>query len=206
MQINGNRTLKEKSFRYIFCLNRKGIKKKRDFKAGMIFTFILMFSFLTGALSVYSQLPEYELKSVLILKVIDYINWPEDHDNKKDEFVITVLGENPFGEYLDLTFEEKKIYGKKVNIKYINDHKDISGSDVLFITRSERSNIKKILSVIKGKPILTIGDTIGFGEKGVHINFLVENNRVRFYLNESSAQQSGLEIDFHLRNVSKKIY
>ena len=172
----------------------------------MVCNLVLIFSIFFGALSAYSQIPEYELKSVLMLKMINFIEWPESYENEKDEFVISVLGQNPFGKYLDHTFENIKIKDKEVIIRYIKDHNDIAGSDVLFIARSERSNIDDILMTVNGKPILTIGDTIGFGEKGVHINFFVEKSRIRFYINESSAGQNGLEIDYHLRNVAKRIF
>jgi hypothetical protein len=56
------------------------------------------------------------------------------------------------------------------------------------------SNLENIIKKISKKPILTIGETNGFCEKGVHINFIITNSKVRFQINEKAVKNSNLKI------------
>jgi hypothetical protein len=53
----------------------------------------------------------------------------------------------------------------------------------LFIAKSAAPDLPKILAATKYKPILTIGDTPGFAQKGVHINLYVEKGSTKFEIN-----------------------
>ena len=50
-----------------------------------------------------------------------------------------------------------------------------------------------------------MGDTKGFVEQGGMINFVLENDRVRFEVNHKAAEQAGLKISSKLLNVAKSV-
>ncbi|MCX5637000.1 MAG: YfiR family protein, partial [Planctomycetota bacterium] len=54
-------------------------------------------------------------------------------------------------------------------------------------------------------PVLTISEMEGFIEKGGMINFITEESKVRFEINDSAAKKSGLQISSKLLSLAKKV-
>jgi len=73
----------------------------------------------------------------------------------------------------------------------------------LFIAESEKKNIEKIVSITSGLPVLTIGETDGFSEKGILVNFFEENKKLRFEINETAVLKSQLKMSYYLLNTAR---
>ena len=152
----------------------------------------------------YSQPKEYTMKAILLSKIINYFEWPNSSDS---EFTIGVIGENRFGDILDELFIEKikSIKSKNITILYFESFDALKRCDLLFISPSMIDKIDKILDDIGKDSILLFSDSDGMGDKGVHINFFVENGKVKFELNEDSIIKSGLKFDYRLRRIAKPV-
>jgi hypothetical protein len=77
---------------------------------------------------------------------------------------------------------------------------------MLFISDSEKDNLSQILETVKGTPTLTIGDTKGFAQQGIMINFVMEQNKVGFEINTESARRAKIIISSKLLKLAKTIY
>ncbi len=168
---------------------------------------LLFMSIYLLPISMYGQTSEYDVKVFLLLKISEYIEWPEQSEinDKSEPFVIGVIGENPFGTLLEDTYqkEKNKIKNKNVEIRYYTEPNQIGQCHILFISSAEKNRLADILSNTHGKSVLTLGDTKNFGENGVHINFYILKNKIRFELNESSITNEGFNVDYRLRNIAK---
>ena len=152
---------------------------------------------------------EYTIKAAFMGKFPQFIQWPDKSgmtDTSKP-FVIGVIGEDPFGSILEKCYagKNRKIKNKKVKIKYVKSLEEIPGCHLLFISRSVENDLLKILSITKNKPILTIGETQGFAQKGVHINFYISQKRIRFEINPLAIRESSLSVDSLLLEFAKTI-
>ena len=163
----------------------------------VVFTIYTMGSVYT---SEQSKHIEYLLKSATLYKICKFIDWPENKEQKS--FVISVLGQNKNNQKIIIP-ADKKINNKIVIINEINIVEDIKESSILFIANSEKDKISKILKSIKNKNILTVGDTKGYSEKGVMINFHIENNRINFIINYDIIKKSKLVLHSQLFKVGK---
>ena len=67
----------------------------------------------------------------------------------------------------------------------------------------EKDNSPNIIAFSKDKPILTIGDYDKYAENGVLINFYIEDNKIRFEINETALSLSGLHSSYLLLNLAK---
>ena len=158
-----------------------------------------LFLLLCLPLSIFTTHKEYFVKAVLLQKISRYITWPEKSgmSDTSKSFVIGVIGKNPFGSILEDSYSSGKwkIKKKKVKIKYFASPGEIKECHLLFISKSEKKNLSNILSFIKNKPVLVVGDTKGFAQKGVHINFYQSGKKLRFEINPIAAQEALLSID-----------
>lgn len=169
--------------------------------------FILILLNIAFAHEHQKETSEYIAKAAFLERFTRFTEWPPQsqmNDTSKP-FVISVIGEDPFGSILRDICAEQKIKHKSIEVRNIDEIEEINGTNLLFISSSEKDRIEKIIDYTKEKPILTVGDTEGFGEKGVHISFYLEGNNLRFTINQTAVKNSGLSISYLLLEVAKII-
>jgi hypothetical protein len=75
----------------------------------MIIALLLLFTF-DQSKSQDAVLPEYKVKSVFIFNFTKFVDWPSTSFESEDSpFIIGIIGNNPFGNYL-----EETVLGEKV--------------------------------------------------------------------------------------------
>lgn len=167
---------------------------------------VLMISFIIFSnIKSPAQTNEYMVKAVALEKLSMFITWPPVtiKSDISNEFVITVLGQNPFGDLLEEVYKDKKIKEKKVVVNNIGSIAELKKCDILFISKMKLNDLKKVLSYVDKSPVLTISDTDGFAEAGCFINLYEFENKLRFEINQKSMQSMGFKIDYRLLRVSK---
>ena len=137
---------------------------------------------------------EYSLKAQYLERFTRFIDWPDGSNvfDPSKPFVIAIIGDNPFDPYLKKLAAEGTIKGKPVEIWFVDHIQQIGEPDMLFISTSQNKHIDKILTFTRGKAILTISESPGFAARGVHINFYLKNEYVRFEVNPNALRRSGL--------------
>jgi hypothetical protein len=155
----------------------------------------------------FAQESEYTIKAVCLEKFTRFIEWPKKIavEDTTNPFIMGVIGNNPFGPILERRYSRKKIRNKNVIIRYIKDLLEIDGCHLIFISRGNEDKITSILNYVKDKSILTVSDTPGFADKGVHINLYIFNKNIQFEINEGAVEQSGLYMNFLLKIHAKVV-
>jgi len=156
----------------------------------------------------FAQDFEYRVKAEFLERFTRFIEWPDDSPLKDPEktFCICVTGKNPFGGYLQEMAQQVKIKGKPVEIHQIEQlTAELPKCQILFIARSEKDKLADILKLTEDKPILTVGDTDGFAEDGVLMNFFTSGSYIRFEVNIDRAEKSKLKFSSRLLKLAKLI-
>jgi hypothetical protein len=157
-----------------------------------------------------SESSEYLIKAGFLYNFAKFVEWPAAASSRGDSpIVIGILGTDPFGNVLDHIVEDKKIGPRGFVVKrykWDEDHKDWKDCKILFVSASEKAHVDEIVQSVKGLPILTVGETPGFAERGGVIRFIIlEDNRVRFEVNVEAAHQANLNISSQLLTLAKII-
>lgn len=139
---------------------------------------------------------EYAIKASYMARFAEFVEWPEGAGENDDSrvFVVSVIGDAPFRDIFERTFAALKVESRSVEVRYISSVEDSEGSQILFVTRSEKKRLEQITAFTRDKPILTVSDTEGFAKQGVIINFYQERENVRFEINPSAAKDTDLRI------------
>jgi hypothetical protein len=95
------------------------------------------------------------------------------------------------------------VQGRDLVIHVYRSGEDLRGAHILFISASERKRLPMILAGLRGSSVLTVGDTAGFLEAGGMIQFLNENNRVRFAISVDAASRARLKLSSKLLSLAK---
>jgi len=141
---------------------------------------------------------EYEIKAAYLYNFTKYVDWP----SYGDTITIGVLGNNPFGGAL-APLNGKIVKGRRLAIKQLDSVRDAHSCQVIFVSASERQRLPEIFEDLKSGQILTVGEMQGFAEGGGIINFVEENNKVRFEINAEAARRTGLSISSELLKLAK---
>ncbi len=148
------------------------------------------------------QLSEYRLKTAFLYNFATFTQWPE---NNQSEFNVCIYGQNPFNGHLD-NLQEKKISDRPINVSFRQFPDSLDDCQLVFVSRSEIPNLKRILEALDDKPILTIADTPNACQKGVALNMGIEEGKVIFEANLVAAEAVGLSFSSQLLRFAKKIY
>jgi hypothetical protein len=144
---------------------------------------------------------DYKSQSLFIYKFTKYITWPAAYLH--NDFVIGVYGNSPIYDELEVMASLKKAAeGKRIVIKRINSVEEIENMHIIYVASSKSRELKSILEKIGKKPTLVVAERDGLAKKGASINFLImENNTLKFEVNQTELQSRGLSISQELLKV-----
>ena len=146
---------------------------------------------------------EYQVKAVYLFNFARFVAWPgRIAAAGREPFNVCVLGQDPFGPSLDATVSGETIDGVHVAVKRISQPPEAMSCRVLFISSSEEARLKEILAVLDKTSVLTVSDMPQFTQHGGMIQFVTEANRVRFEVNLTSAERTGLTLSSQLLKVA----
>jgi YfiR/HmsC-like len=152
---------------------------------------------------------EYLIKAGFIYNFAKFVEWPSAAFAQQDSpIVIGIIGSDPFGNIIDRIVEDKKIGNRGFVVKrykWGRDLRDLRDCKILFVSASEKAHVDDIVQSVRGLPILTVGETPGFAERGGIIRFTLEDNRVRFEVNVDAAREADLNISSRLLTLAKII-
>ena len=148
-----------------------------------------------------TSISEYLLKSIQLYRICLFTHWP-DTEAQGAYFHIGILGESQQSGQIDIPID-KKIHYKNVVLMKIEKVTRLKDVEVLFIHESEKNRLPEILQSIQDKPILTVGDSPGFSEDGVMVNFYVKEGQVLFELNRRQIRESPLKVDPQLFSIGR---
>ncbi|MBV2236020.1 MAG: YfiR family protein [Sterolibacterium sp.] len=146
---------------------------------------------------------ELMLQAVFIGRLASYVegsNWPvSTHEN----FVITVLRPDPFGELLDTLYRDKRIHGKPVEIRHAASLERLGSTDVLVVGAGTYRARHEAITYAQQNGILTIGLVPGFAAQGgiMQLNFVEQKARIT--INHEIALRNGLKIGAPLLSIAK---
>jgi hypothetical protein len=147
---------------------------------------------------------EYEIKAAFLYNFARYVEWPpETLPAAGEAFVVTVLGEDPFGDALDAIIRDRTIRDRRLAVRRVARVEDVGDSQILFISRSESEDLPRILQRLEAAPILTVGETAQFAERGGMIRFRREGERIAFDINVASTERAGLRISSQLLKLAR---
>jgi hypothetical protein len=144
---------------------------------------------------------EYEVKAAFIHNIAKFVEWPAVPPSVRSA-KLCVLGQNPFGEALGV-LQGKPVGRLNWEIVPLDGSVSLKECRVLFISASERGNLGRILESIANHPVLTMGDSEGYAEQGVMVNFYLEQSKVRFEINQEAANRAGLKISSQLLKLAR---
>jgi hypothetical protein len=160
---------------------------------------ILLLPFLQPPVAQTSAIPEYRVKATFLFQFTQFVDWPSQaFSTGQTPLVIGILGEDPFGVFLDETVRNEKANGHPLAVERYRRVEEVKNCHVLFVSRPEANHLGEILSAFKGQSILIVGDANDFADRGGMIQFVIQESRIRLRINLAAARAANLTISSKL--------
>jgi YfiR/HmsC-like len=181
---------------------RAKCRVKAQAQSGLFALVLLLF----GQLESYAQTtatPEYQVKAVFLFNFAQFVTWPSQNSSDAP-FLIGILGDDPFGSYLDETVRGEEVNNRPLTIqRFRRSSNDLRNCNILFISQSERDRASQIISNLKGRSILTVSDIDGFADLGGMVQLFTERNKIRMRINLDAVKAANLKISSKLLRVAE---
>ncbi|MGH8291028.1 MAG: YfiR family protein [Steroidobacteraceae bacterium] len=164
----------------------------------------LLFALWAMTCAFASPTPEYQVKAAFLFNFSQFVSWPpQAFGSANAPIVIAVLGQDPFGPDLDAMVNGQRVGGHPFLVRHYRDVAEVDGCHILFIDRSESTQLPGILQTLRGRAILTVSDINGSAQSGVMIDLITQNQHVHMHINLAAARASGLTVSSQLLRLAQ---
>lgn len=157
-------------------------------------------------LPVRAEAPEYQVKAAILYKFAVFVEWPaKAFATDTSPFVACVLGQDPFGPWLQQEMGEARVGNHPVTIRHIEPGEAAGDCHLVFIAASEKPRLQEIMPLLRDTTALVVSDVKDisqFCRLGGMITLVTERGKVRFQLNSKAIAQAGLKVDSKLKRVA----
>jgi hypothetical protein len=148
----------------------------------------------------------YQVEAAYLYNFGKFVKWPAAHSaNQGGDFSICVLGDDRFDVVLQSTLSGTHLAGIPVVVRQIAKPQDAASCRVLFIDSDEEGHLQGILAVLDRESVLTVSDIPDFSRRGGMIEFVMQDGRVRFAINRTTAENAGLVLESNLLEVAAAV-
>jgi hypothetical protein len=144
---------------------------------------------------------EDDVKAAYLLNFGKFVRAPEAIAPPV-EFVICVLGRDAILPVLERITLHEQIDDRRVQVRHFDKAADARGCAIVYLSRSEMERMDEDLAALQGAHALTVGDDPQFLAHGGMLQFLLQNNRVRFAVNLDAVSRSELRLSSELLRVA----
>lgn len=138
---------------------------------------------------------EYQLKAVFLFNFAQFVDWPSAaFADRRAPLVVATLGDDPFGQYLDDLVRGERIEGRPMEVRRFRRVEEIDACHLLFIGASEDARLEAIFRGLKGRKVLTVGESWTFSRQGGMVRFVMEKGKISLHINVDASREAGLII------------
>jgi hypothetical protein len=150
------------------------------------------------------ELSAREVKAAFLFRFGFYVEWPAAaFGTRTSPINLCIIGNDPFGALLDDNVKGQRIGDRSVEVRRLSSVSGSSGCHIAFLSRDDARS-GEALSALQGRSVLTVTEGERGGSVGI-INFVVQNNRVRFDIDDDAAASDGLVISSRLLNLALQV-
>jgi YfiR/HmsC-like len=155
-----------------------------------------------------APLTEGQVKAAFLYNFAQFIQWPNQAFPDRDTpFTMCPTGD-PFEGILEKTIEGETLNGRRIVVRRLTPSDNLRGCHLIYIGRLESRRSAEVIKAADqifaadGVPILTVGDSEDFINRGGMIRFIEAGDRVRFEINPDAAERVSLRVSSRLLRLA----
>lgn len=167
----------------------------------------LIAAFLFPCFNLTAQVSDgVKYENVMAVYMFNFTKFLEWTGSDQEYFNITVLGKSKITEPLRKIAEKENVSGKKIIVGEIKDIGQLKKCNMLFISTDDEDLVLAIIKKTAENKLLTVSNAKGFAEKGVCINFIMTEEKMKFEINRRAIEKTGIVVNSRLLSLAVKVY
>ncbi|HEY1934469.1 MAG TPA: YfiR family protein [Acetobacteraceae bacterium] len=149
---------------------------------------------------------ENAVKATYLYKFAPFIDWPDaTAEFPSGSFTICLVGGQPFGDALDRVVQGQTVSGRPIVVHRYSSVTGNPGCSIMFVTGPDPQFIARTLASVRGTPVLTVTDGQADPSGSGIINFELQDNHVRFAIDDGAAVVNHLAISSKLLGLATRV-
>ena len=145
---------------------------------------------------------EYAVKATYLYKLAAFVTWPPgEFTTTNSPFTICVVGDDPFGGYLETAVAGRGVSGHPFEVRRLAVLRPEAGCQIAFLSHVPGQGIPRALAAVSGTPVLTVVDSVVPARGGI-VQFVIRRGRVGFEINVGAAARNHLAISSKLLSLA----
>lgn len=149
---------------------------------------------------------EPALKAALAFNFARFTVWPGEALPGNGVFAACVVGDVAIGQALERSIKGRLLAGHRIVVTRPRESESLRLCHLLYVSGMTSAQVAKILSDLRGAPVLTITDLEGPRTVGGIARVFIEDGRMRFDLDNGLAKQGRLQLSSKLLTLASRIF
>lgn len=166
--------------------------------------FLLSLGMLCSPNALGASVSAEAVKAAYLYHFGSYVEWPSAQPQR--ELVIGVVGGDHVLAELRTLLPGRTIHNRPVRARALAPRGSLEGIHILYIGRAAPTRTAGMIKAARAKSILVITDDPEGLQRGGMINFVLAENRVRFEISRSAAENAGLKLSSRLLAIALRVH
>jgi len=149
------------------------------------------------------DVPEATLKAAFLYNFVKFAEWPAEVWAPNIPVTLCVLGDEAVQAELERSVKGHSISGHSLNVIRVTSDGPLRSCHLLYVTGLDRRRLAQLIALVRDAPVFTVGDFEAFASLGGVSQLFIENGKVRFAINPTSAQRARLRLSSKLLALAK---
>jgi hypothetical protein len=167
---------------------------------------MLMLLFASSSAWADGGLVERQVKAAYLFKFASFVEWPEgSFASPGAQLTIGVAGNDALAEQLDYVVSGRSINGHSVAVRRVRRGDKLAGIHILFVGGSDRAATADLLEAARSSSVLTVTETPESFALGSMVNFVINDEKVRFEVALRNVNAGHLRISARMLSVATRV-
>lgn len=169
--------------------------------------FFGLFLALGSSAALADDLPlETAIKATYLYKFAPFVEWPDGaFASNSAPLQLCILGDDPFGGALAEAVAGQHIGAHAIAVLRLKNARAATGCHIAYIGGANDRAVAASLAVLRNTPVLTVTDVASTSPSQGVINFIIDNNHVRFDIDAEAAARNRLVISSKLMQLAHAV-
>lgn len=173
---------------------------------GHLAALLMLMSVASARAGVDVHAVEARIKAAYLYHFCNYVDWPKDAFAREDSpLVIGVIGSDRMVSELREVVMNRVAHGRQIMIREIRSGDSLDDLHLLFVAEAAITKLRQLVTASEQRSMLVVTeDPAGFNRNGA-INFIIENDKVRFDIAPQAVRQRNLTVSAQLLTVARTV-
>jgi hypothetical protein len=166
-------------------------------------TLALTIAISTALADSQAKVSDQEVKAALLFRVSKFIEWPTSaFSDKNAPFVMCVVGDESRVRAFQ-PLQNKVLNGRSVAVRRITgDMLDLGQCHAAFFPFDSDADVDYALGRLRGSPVLTVGESDAFVNRGGMLALVTRDQRVQFTIHLAASKRAQLSVSSQLLQLA----